>query len=395
MKFFSKLILISFLLCATELSGIVCAETTEMQMSKTLKSERFVRSMHDDRDLDFQVMEPTGPESKSKIYIKKNSHIAIDSKGNIYVTGPKWVTEEGFAANGISKISPTGAVTPMRLNISAGIEGIAVDKFDNIYLYEHYSSPSNAGRGGSEYSMFPAWDSLWERKSYSRIYKLTPDGNLKTFLGKNSNDLYYNFNVDSKGILYVGSYLGLKKIDPSFFGSTKVLLEYNNNPFSRFDQANPKTVFYFQPSITKTAMDGNDNLYYVERHYPNKIEMNEYGNLTEGSADGQPHAVIMRYSREGKTSVFAGINKSIGAVDGVGANAGFEQLIGLCIDDKGNLYTAEKMARTIRRIDQNGNAVTIATNIGNDVLDVAVYGNSLYILRKTGLDIIRKIDAIL
>lgn len=394
MKFFSKLTLISFLLCVTGLSGIACAETTGMQMSKTLKQERFVKSMGDDRDLDFQVMEPSGPESKSKIYIKNNSRMAIDSKGNIYVTGPKWVTKEGFAANGISKISPAGVVTPVRLNISAGIDGIAVDKSDNVYLYEYYSSPGNAGRGGSEYSMFPAWERLWTTKRFSRIYKLTPDGSLKTFLGKNRDDLYDNFNVDSKGILYVGSYRGLKKIDPSFFGSTKVILAYNNNPFSKFDQANPKTVFYFQPSISQTAMDSNDNLFYVERYYPSKIEINEYGMPSESGADGQQHAIIMQYSSNGKSTVLAGINKSIGAVDGVGATAGFEQLTGLCIDDKGNLYTAEKAAETIRKIDQNGNVSTIATNIGNDVLDVAVHGNSLYILRKTGVDIIRKLDTI-
>ena len=70
---------------------------------------------------------------------------------------------------------------------------------------------------------------------------------------------------------------------------------------------------------------------------------------------------IRKIDSEGFVSTFAGSVDS-GYVDGAKEEALFYQPTGICTDNNGNFYIADFMNQYIRKIDQQGNATTIAGN---------------------------------
>lgn len=109
-------------------------------------------------------------------------------------------------------------------------------------------------------------------------------------------------------------------------------------------------------------------------------------------ADADNH-VIRRITPAGVVTTFAGEMGSAGSADGTGAAARFNAPTGLAIDAQGNLYVADTLNHTIRRITSAGVVTTIAGTAGesgslngtgaaarfNGPQGVALSGTTLYV----------------
>jgi hypothetical protein len=86
------------------------------------------------------------------------------------------------------------------------------------------------------------------------------------------------------------------------------------------------------------------------------IVTDEVGNIYV--ADGDNHC-IRKVTREGEVTTFAGTNQA-GFVDGLAANARFNNPRGIAIDKNGILYVGDTGNHSIRKIDSDGGVSTLA-----------------------------------
>jgi len=146
------------------------------------------------------------------------------------------------------------------------------------------------------------------------------------------------------------------------------------------------------------AVDGKDNLFVVDTLYSiiRKIDMN--GNVTTiaghtvvfgGSYDGQginatfnnPQGItvdatgnlfvtdngnntIRKIDTNGNVTTIAGQTGVTGSSDGQGTNATFNSPSGIAVDATGNLFVADSGNNTVRKVDTNGDVMTIAGQAG-------------------------------
>ncbi|HEU5077678.1 MAG TPA: NHL repeat-containing protein [Opitutaceae bacterium] len=73
---------------------------------------------------------------------------------------------------------------------------------------------------------------------------------------------------------------------------------------------------------------------------------------------------IRSISPAGVVTTLAGAAGQSGSADGVGANARFNSPAGVALDGQGNLYVADTLNQTIRKIDAAGNVSTLAGSPG-------------------------------
>ena len=91
---------------------------------------------------------------------------------------------------------------------------------------------------------------------------------------------------------------------------------------------------------------------------PNSIAIDASGNLFIADTGNN---LIRRITPDGTVSTFAGYNNgNYGAIDGVGTAAMFGFPEGLTIDRNGNLFVADSLSCTIRKITPNGVVTTVA-----------------------------------
>ncbi len=76
------------------------------------------------------------------------------------------------------------------------------------------------------------------------------------------------------------------------------------------------------------------------------------------------NAMIRRIAADGSVTTFAGSSASRGNADGAGTSATFSAPLGLAIDLAGNLYVADAMNHTIRKITPAGAVSTLAGSAG-------------------------------
>lgn len=130
------------------------------------------------------------------------------------------------------------------------------------------------------------------------------------------------------------------------------------------------------------ALDGSGNLY-----------------LTDSNT-------IRKVSAAGVVTTFAGMPNKAGSADGTGAAASFNSPIGVAVDGSGNVYVADSLNNTIRKITPAGLVTTVAGRAGvvgasdgsalnalfNTPAGVAVDGAGNLYVSDTGNQTIRKIS---
>jgi sugar lactone lactonase YvrE len=247
--------------------------------------------------------------------------ITIDTDGNLYVTDRD--------NHKIRKITPTPTIT--------NFAGSTQDFLEGNGTAAKFNNPASA--------KFDFNGNLYVADSGNqKIRKITANGDVSTFAGSSAGFLEGSasgsqFNnpsdiaFDAKGNAYVTDFNNqrIRKITPqgvvsTFAGSSK----------SGFDDGIGTSAQFDGP--VGVAVDANGNVYVTD-----------YNNHR-----------IRKITANGEVSTFAG--STIGSDDGIGKLAKFNNPRGITIDSSGNLYVTDQGSHRIRKITSKGVVTTLAGN---------------------------------
>ncbi|HEX7645548.1 MAG TPA: DUF4214 domain-containing protein [Burkholderiaceae bacterium] len=315
------------------------------------------------------------------------SSIAIDGKGNLYVTDTYYDT--------IRKITPDGVVSTVAklagANDSVALysraEGVAVDGSGNLYVADYgYQTIKKitpdgvistvAGQAGicgsadgvgsaaqfcepTALVVDPAGNIYVADMGNSAIRKVAPDGAVSTLAGnaavsgwQDGTEAAAHFcrpnglAFDNAGNLIVAdvgclgkSYSSIRKVTPA--GVVSTIAGTNSAAF--VNQSGADAAFGILQGL---AVDGKGNIFAAD--------------YTDGS--------IWKVSASGTVTIFAGAEGITGSVNGSGSAVGFAAPRGIVADSLGNLYVADTLNNVIRKIAPSGQVSTFAGTVA--------YGNT-------------------
>ena len=262
----------------------------------------------------------------SKAKFNRPNKIAVDTKGNLYVSDE--------LNNRIRKISPDGVVRTLAGSGQVGSEdnvigskasfngpsGIAVDKDGNVYVADVFNHT---------------------------IRKIHPSGAVSTYAGNGQAGFADNTS-------------GLKA---SFYFPVDVAVDENGNVFV-VDEGNNRirkiTPGRSVSSIAGSSMIGSfDNKIgeLATFNQPNGIAIDSKGNLY--IADQLNHK-IRKITASGVVSTLAG-SGAAGSLDNpIGASASFNNPRGIAVDKAGNVYVGDVANQKIRKISSSGAVTTLS-----------------------------------
>lgn len=240
------------------------------------------------------------------------AHLTIDQTDNVYVTD---------LGNGkVRKISPAGEVTTFAANLTSPnpidppgsrtfrfqrLAGITLDKLGNVYITDTESTAIRKITTTGQVSSF-------------RNYALGGGGGLRPQLS--------SMVIDSAGNFYV--------IAISSFG----------------------------PSLIKTTAAGVESALCGTDCEPTALAVDSAGNVYVAAAN----STIKRIAPDGTVVNLAGdaAVERLGSTDGVGTAARFYGPRALAVDNKGNVFVADTLNHTIRKITSTGVVTTVAGKAG-------------------------------
>ncbi len=259
------------------------------------------------------------------------SGVAIDGSGNIFVSDQSNHT--------IRKISPAGAVTTL-----AGLAG-SFGTTDGTGSAARFYRPSGVAVDGSG-NLYVA-----DRDNHT-VRIITPAGVVTTLAGlagiSGSTDgtgsaaRFYGpsgVTLDGSGNVYVADAFNhtIRKITPS--GAVTTLAGLAGSTGST-DGTGSAARFYRPFGV---ALDGSGNLYVAD-----------VLNYT-----------IRKITPAGVVTTLAGLAGTFGSTDGTGSAARFNSPSGVTLDGSGNLYAADRLNNTIRKITPAGAVTTLAGLAGS------------------------------
>jgi len=313
--------------------------------------------------------------------------IAVDSAGNVYVADQ--------ANNTIRRITPAGVVTTIagaagvigsadgsasaaRFNAPAGL---AIDSAGNLYVADTYNETirkitsagvvttlagapgiagSTDGTGGAArfylpYALTVTGTTLYVADTFnSTIRKVTSAGMVTTFAGTagvpgNVNGIGsaarfnspYGVAATSTGTIYVAdmSNMVIRKITP----------------------ARAVTTFAGSATTDGGGIGSSDGTGRTARfNYPNGVAVT---GTTVYVADTY-NSTIRKVTSAGVITTFAGTTGVPGSTDGTGNAAQLDHPFGVAADKAGNVYVADTLNSTIRKITSAGVVTTLAGTPG-------------------------------
>lgn len=254
----------------------------------------------------------------------------VDGAGNVYVSDTlnhsiRKVSPNGtttlFAGDGINSGTANGNGTAARFNSPSGL---ALDAAGNLYV-------ADAGN--------------------HTVRKVSPSGEVTTFAGVAGSsghadgsgdtvrfDYPSGVAVDGAGNVYVADYANhvIRVITPVGNVST---LAGKVGESGTADGQGTAARFNFPRDI---ALDGSGLLYVADTGNSN----------------------IRRVTTGGLVSTLAGGSGAVGAADGTGSSARFENPVGIAADAAGNVYVADSGNSTVRKITPGGSVSTIGGSPG-------------------------------
>lgn len=307
--------------------------------------------------------------------------LAADSAGNLYVADTENST--------IRKITPDGEVTTLagvagfagssdgrrsdaRLN---GPRGIAVDASGTLYVADTENSTirkitpdgvvttvagvvrrsgNDNGRGSAARFSFPealvvdAANNIYVADTgNSEIRKITPDGEVTRIAGRSP---------------FVGSADGAG-VDARFDAPNGIAIDGQGNLY--ITDADNFTIRKITPSAVVSTLAGTADQFgtadgsgsTARFDTPSGIAVDAVGNVYV--ADTFNHA-IRKITPAGLVTTFAGLKGEFGSTDGTSTAARFADPAGLTFDRSGNLYVADTINSTIRRISPSAVVTTVA-----------------------------------
>jgi DNA-binding beta-propeller fold protein YncE len=333
----------------------------------------------------------------------KSSGIAVDSKGNVFVTGSNnkviKITPQGnaelFAGGGrngkdgkgkeadfsgtggiaidlsdnlyitdntrIRKITPDGMVSTMVGTGKAeskdgdrttaaflNLENIAIDNKGNIYVTDY--APGKDWKPG-----------MVANNSYYYIRKITTDGIVSTLQNGNAGPMILQYPrglaCDAAGNLYVCAVSShcIKKITPAGIITT-VAGQCDKTIFnSVYKEGSTTTAVLTTPS--RIAIDKNGDIYFSDERLHRIIKIANNKVVTVAGAG--------KISFSGNPAGAA----DPGEKDGKALQAMFESPAGIAIDKTGNLYIVDRSNRNnsyIRKLSTDGMVTTFCKHVWNE-----------------------------
>ena len=183
--------------------------------------------------------------------------------------------------------------------------------------------------------------------SNSNIRKVTPGGVVTTIAGQlgvtgyadgqGTNAIFNNIQgigVDNSGNLYVADMMNsvIRKISTNGTVSTFAGQAGSNGSV---DDTGSAARFYFPTGL---AVDTNGNVYVSD----------------------SVNQTIRKITSSGAVTTLAGYPRSYGYADGTGSSARFHDPQGVAVDTSGNVYVAEDVNETVRKITPAGVVTTLA-----------------------------------
>ena len=331
----------------------------------------------------------TGPSAQ----FSNPSGICVDENGNVYVADQLYSTVVNHTAqyfgNTIRKITQSGIVTTL-----AGRSGF-VDDVDGPGADAQFDSPMGVAVDNNGNVLVADFGNL-------AIRKVTPGGIVSTVVGISHGGGHSDgigaaarfiipteIAVDSGGNLYVaddGNHT-IREIAPSGAVTT---LAGTAGGYGSADGTGADAQFSFPSGV---AVDGSGSVYVadslnftIRKITPNGVVTTFAGTPgVGGSADGtgaaarfsSPSGVavdsagnvyvadaennaIRKITPSGVVTTLAGNPLSQGSADGTGSSAQFRSPQGVAVDSSGNVYVADTLNNTIRRVTPGGVVTTLA-----------------------------------
>ena len=264
----------------------------------------------------------------------------------------------------------------LRLNGKLVADGITIT-VTNPYLYFYYSNiltvarnPGLAHDGGNEVFTTTVSGFSSDERNVSIKYKKSN--------GNNFPELDYNYslpltfpvsaeNARPKSVSYN------KKWGYTYKNGTAYIYSLYGDMFSSAKDAH----YIVKYKDNETSFFGHESYYQIFKSLINEIQADTENNLYVIAAD-KPYC-IYKINETTPATLWAGSETESGSRDGNKTNARFEEIIGIQIDSKNNLYVAQKSI--IRKITPDGTVTTLNNLKFSDIHAIAVApDNSIYVL---------------
>lgn len=365
----------------------------------------------------FGNVDGTGPAARFSF----PASVAVDSAGNVYGTDYihhtiRKITPAGVVSTFAGKAGAAGNVDAQGAAARFNVPGaLAIDRADNLYVADLFNAAIRKVTAAGVVSTFAAPTKLGNHNSLTvdsagnvyvgddvnTIRRITPNGTQSTFAGSEgvagSTDgaaaaALFNapggLATDSAGNVYVADTNNhtIRKIT---VGGTVATLAGSAGLFGSTDGAGAAARFTFPYGV---ATDSAGFVYVVDVNNtvrqitPAGVVSTLAGSASfVGSADGTGSAArfnalggvatdstgnifvgdtfnhtIRRVTQAGVVSTLAGAAGVTGGTDGAGAAARFRSPSGLANDGSGNIYVADTVNHTIRRMTPAGTVSTLA-----------------------------------
>ena len=255
----------------------------------------------------------------------------FDRAGNLYVAD--------YAGATIRKITPAGAVTTL-----AGTAG-STGNVDGTGAAARFAGPSSLAIDSA--------DNLYVADSLNHVIrKITPAGVVTTLAGTagslgatDGTGAAARFN-NPRGIVCAAD-------------GTLYVADTGNNSIRKIAADGAVTTL---AGMTNTVGGADGTASAARFNFPNSITLDQSGNLIVADEN---NCTIRRVTTGGVVTTIAGLAGAQGRVNGSGANARFNQPTGVAVDGSGNIYVVDYVNQLIRRIAANGNVTTVAGTGGS------------------------------
>lgn len=263
--------------------------------------------------------------------------VAVDGAGNIYVADTN--------NNSVRKITPAGVTTT--LAGTSGPNNIGSADGMGPAAQFHYPGRLAVDRDGNVYVA---------DTENTAIRKITPAGSVSTLAGMAGGP----GSTDGSGTTARFCYPAGVAVDAA---NNVYVCDKNNHLIRKVTPAGVVTTLAGKAQLTGTA-DGIGSA--ARFNTPYGIAIDSAGTLFVAE---QFNHTIRKITPDGAVTTFAGSAGVAGSVDGTGADARFNEPIGLAFDRAGNLFVADAVNSTVRKITPAGVVTTVAGTAG-------VYGSA-------------------
>jgi sugar lactone lactonase YvrE len=142
-------------------------------------------------------------------------------------------------------------------------------------------------------------------------------------------------------------------------GGNVYVADYYSNTIRKIAPAGVVTTFAGSARLAG-AVDGTGS--EARFNHPSGLATDSGGNIYVADTDNH---TIRKITPTGTVTTFAGSARMAGTADGTGNAARFNQPEGVATDSNGNIYVADSVNRTIRKITASGVVTTLAGSAGN------------------------------